>query len=618
MNDEGQLSLGLDGETDEGGAPASQLLAQLGVRVHHVVDESRAHAACEQLLASEHALGLDIETAALAPWRGHARAGLDPHLSRIRLVQFFDGATDVWVFDLDRVRLDQLKVLMDRPMVAHNAQFELIHLRHAGLVPRRIGCTMLQANVLEGGLRSLADRVATVFGWHIDKRLQTSDWSADELTPEQIAYAALDAVLAARLSDTQSAELRRRGMLEAYRLCRDALGCVSRLELAGIAFDTEAHAELVQAWRADAALLEHRLTDLLGADVRPTSGKQISDWLSAHLDAGTLAAWPRTRTGQLRTNAETLARHPEHPVVGPLSAYRDLASRLAAFGAGFAEHVHPVTGRIHAHFRLGATASGRMACFDPNLQNIPRDRDFRALFVAPPGRRLVVADYAQIELRVAALLSGDGWMLRAYERGEDVHRATAAAITGKAAEDVIAEERQAAKAANFGLLYGQGARGLAAYARSGYGVHMSVDEATAAREAFFAAYPQLASWQRRTSSRAERDMRVVTPAGRVFDFRRARGGYSYTEALNIPVQGGAAEVMMAALARVERELEGLDAFPVNVVHDELVVECSDRDADDVRTAVETAMVEGMLAIFPEAPTRDLVEIGSGRNWAQAK
>ena len=320
----------------------------------------------------------------------------------------------------------------------------------------------------------------------------------------------------------------------------------------------------------------------------------------------------------MRTDAATLARHPDHPLVRPLLAHKEAATRLSSFGPSFADHVNPASGRIHANFRLGATASGRMACFDPNLQNPPREAAFRALFRAPEGRRMVVADYAQIELRVAAEVAGDRTMLDAYRRGEDLHRRTAAAIAGVDVEDVTPEQRQLAKAVNFGLLYGQGARGLASYARASYGVDMTVAEAAAAREAFFATYSGLATWQRESAREAERAMLVRTRSGRVFDFRRSRFGYSYPEALNIPIQGAAAEVLMAALGALPERLAGLDAKLVNVVHDELVLEVAESDLDRTRDALEQAMVAGMLAVFPNAPTEGLVDASVGQDWADAK
>jgi DNA polymerase-1 len=228
----------------------------------------------------------------------------------------------------------------------------------------------------------------------------------------------------------------------------------------------------------------------------------------------------------------------------------------------------------------------------------------------------VVADYSQVELRVAALVSGDSAMLAAYDAGEDLHRKTAAAVLKKAPGDVTKSERQMAKAINFGLLFGSGAAGLQRYATTAYGVSMSLAEAKRARSAFFAAYPGFAKWQTATRDAAERAQQVRTPGGRVRNLEGTRS--LQTECLNTPIQGGAAECLLVALATLEPALAGLGADLCNVIHDELVVECDPERAADVIGAVEAAMVAGFLAIFPQGATRDLVEAHSGANWAAAK
>ena len=205
-------------------------------------------------------------------------------------------------------------------------------------------------------------------------------------------------------------------------------------------------------------------------------------------------------------------------------------------------------------------------------------------------------------------------MLAAYEAGEDLHRKTAAAVLGIEPDAVTKAQRQMAKAVNFGLLFGQGAAGLQRYAKSSYGVDLTATEAEKARTAFFKAYPGLSRWQAETRRNAERAGQVRTPGGRVRPLEGQRA--LATESLNSPIQGGAAECLLAALAALE--LDSLGAQLVNVVHDELVVECDPDRAGVVAAEVERAMVAGFLAIFPNGCTRDLVEAHSGPNWAAAK
>jgi DNA polymerase I len=595
---------------------ADAILGREGVNVQVIVRPDHAREALNNLATVKHILGLDIETEKLTGYEDHPKAGLDPHLSRIRLIQVFDGRT-VYVFDVASTGLEPLQRLKDLQVVAHNAAFEMKHLMKVGLAPTKIDCTMLMANALEGNLSSLATLAKSHLGWTIDKELQTSDWCAKELSQDQISYAALDAVGALRLYEALYEELNERALFNVYTLMLKASQPIAMMELNGIAFNTEAHGKLMAAWEKEKEDVKGVLKDLMGPELNFASNPQISDWMKNNLDADVLEKWPKTKKGQLQTGAQTLANFSDHPVIKPLLRFKKFAKLLSTYGSKYAAHVNPITGRIHANFRLGGTVSGRLSCDSPNMQNLPRGKDFRGLFSVPWGKMLLAADYGQIELRVAALLSGDEVMLEAYERGLDLHKKTGSEISGVPFEEVTKEQRQGAKAINFGLLYGQGAKGLADYARTSYGVEMTVSEAEKARKAFFRTYSGLAQWQEKTARISKLRQKVMTPGGRVRDFIKSKRGYSYTEAINTPIQGGAAEVMLAALVLLSDYLKGIDAKLVNIVHDEFVLEV-DKGDQIAMVAVQAAMEEGMLQIFPEASTRNLVEINSGFNWAEAK
>lgn len=604
--------------TAPAGPSAQERLAVEGLRVTYITTAAAAQEAVAELRTASQPLGLDIETARLPRFRSHPQAGLQPQLSSLRLVQLFGGGQAVYVFDVDKLAsLDALAPVWGLPLVAHNALFELKHLLHAGVsLERPLECSMLQANALAGGLPRLADAAEMYLGWPVDKMQQCSDWAAPELSAEQLAYAALDAVVAYRLHRKLAPLLAARRAERVYWLMRDAQVAIARLELAGCHFDVAAHARLLERYEQQQTAAAARLAEQLGPGVSPSSGKQLSAWFEANLPAEALASWPRTAGGLLETTAEALSTCP-HPAVAALLEWKLAQKMVNTYGTSYTSHICPATGRIHASFRLGGTDTGRLACHRPNIQNPPRDRAFRELFSAPPGRVLVVADYSQIELRVAALLARDPTMLEAYEQGRDLHTQTAAAVARVPVAAVTKQQRQLAKAVNFGLLFGQGARGLARYAKGSYGVELTEEEAKKARHLFFQTYRGLSRWQRDTANAAKRTWQARTPAGRLRDFPQDQPA-PYTEALNTPVQGGAAEVLQAALSHLERNLRGLAAQLVNIVHDELVVEASEQEAAAVQRALEEAMVAGMLAIFPTASTRGLVEAHVGPNWAAAK
>jgi DNA polymerase-1 len=596
---------------------AQELLDREGITSHYITNLDQIAEALKDLIGSGVTLGLDIETAKLPPHKQQEKAGLDPHLSLIRLVQVGTGKA-VYIFDIDTLGIKSLKPLWDLPMVAHNAVFEMKHLIHAGVDVQDIDCTMLMANALNGKLPSLSDMAQDYLGWNISKEQQVSDWNTQSLSQEQLAYAALDAFAVFRLYEILHRQLREKKRFAVYALMRNAQKATAKLELNGSYFDTEGHKKLISKWQDAKETVDSELKHLLGLEINPGSSKQLSQWLQENIDPNTLSNWPRTEKGQLKTGAKILANFPDHPLVSPLRKYKDVGTLLSRFGTKFAGHVNPETGRLHANYMLGGTATGRFSCGSPNMQSLPRDKEIRALFSASPGRVLVVADYNQIELRIAALVSGDQAMLEAYEQGQDLHRKTAAEIAGIPFDKVTEEQRQEAKAINFGLLFGQGHKGLARYAKLKYDVDMTPFEAKSAKKSFFRTYPGLARWQRKTGKLAKIEMKVSTPAGRVRDFSQGDKGYRYTEALNTPIQGGAAEVLLAALAKLDHYLAELDAKLVNIIHDELVIEAAEKDITNVKTALDSAMEEGMLAIFPEASTKNLVDIKAGVNWAEAK
>lgn len=196
----------------------------------------------------------------------------------------------------------------------------------------------------------------------------------------------------------------------------------------------------------------------------------------------------------MSTAAENLVAYADIPAVAAYLEYCKWNDRLKSHGESLAKFVHPETGRLHPSFMIAAALTGRMSASRPNVQGLPKEPEFRALFVPEPGNIFVRADYNQMQLRIAGLLSGDAKLLSAFESEHDVHRLTAARVLGKKVEELEEGDRDKAKAIGFGILFGMGAKGLRAYARSNYGVSMS-EEAGRIRERFLEAYPDLRRWQ---------------------------------------------------------------------------------------------------------------------------
>ena len=496
-------------------------LSTFNVDCRYIEDAAEVPRFVSLLVSRKTTIAIDIETYGIPevlaldlPKPMKKQIGLDPHLSQIRLVQMFDG-DQVYVFDIKAIGgLELLQPLWEKTFVAHNGIFELQHLLHKRAHPKRLGCTMLQANVLFGGMWSLKDLAKEVLDIELSKEQQVSDWSAEVLTQEQIEYAALDAVVTKKIFDKQHEMIKEKQFQPIYELLRNCQHVIAKMELDGLHIDIESHAKLVTQWREEFVHLEAELRKVVG-ELNPNSPQQIAAWLQAHLPEDILKKWPKTETGHLKSDIDTLLLFSELEIVKPQVAYKEMSKRISSYGDGFAQRINPITKRIHASFKLGGTSTGRFSCRDPNVQNIPRDKAYRALFCAPAGKKIVVADFSQLELRVAALISGDPVMMAVYSSGEDLHRKTAAAVLGVEPEAVTKEQRQMAKAVNFGFLFGQRARGFVKYAKTTYGVNMTEKEASAAKDVFLKTYKRLAAWQEQTIAMAGIHQTVKTRAGRL-------------------------------------------------------------------------------------------------------
>ncbi len=497
---------------------------------HYLTDPLRAAQQVARL-AQEPILGVDIETYPLPAYRDQPQAALDPYLAGIRLVQVATRDGQVAIFDLFHLPLALLTPLTTVPWVVFNGDFEYRHLTQAGLPVPRLHDVLFMDRLISHRLRDLAQVSADLLGEPLDKTLQTSDWGTAQLAPAQLQYAARDALACLRIAQQLSTRLRLLGRQRLYDLWCGALPVLADLELRGQAFDWENHARLTGVWQQERDQWLAELATLLGPQVNPASGKQLSDWFTAQLSAADLTRWPKTpKTGLLKMGAAELALHGRLPVVKPLLEFKKIEKLLNTYTGKYVAHRHPVTGCLHPRFWIGATRSGRISVSSPNTQQVPRHDDFRALFIPPVGKLLISADYSQIELVVAALLANDQAMLEVYRHRGDLHRATAAAIAGITPGEVTPEQRQAAKAVNFGNLYGQGPASLAETAFLDYQVPMTIDQARQALQRFDQAYPALKVWKRQQVAAARQFRKVQTPLGLVRDFEEQGEGFLQGEA----------------------------------------------------------------------------------------
>jgi DNA polymerase-1 len=543
-------------------------------------------------------VGLDLET-----------TGLNSRTDRIRLLSLsldtVDGGRFVYLVDcfaLDPGPLFEL--LAEKELVIHNAAFDLGFLGRLGFSPGAgVHDTLLLAQLLTAGTNdraTLAVCCERYLAKTLDKAEQRSDWSG-ELTADQLAYAALDVNVLVPLLHALDGRLREAGLLDVAKIEGRCLPALVWMGRQGVAFDMETCQALALVCEADLP----RLRAELDAAAPPVPGS-LDGCISWNWDSPAQVKQALHVLGfNLESTADEALATVDHPLADLLRQYRAAAKLVSSYGRKLLEHMAS-DGRVYPSWRQLGAASGRMSCSDPNLQQLPRG-EYRRCVVAPPGRVLVKADYSQIELRIAAKLSGDKALLEAYQRGEDLHTRTARSVLGIA--DVTKQDRQLAKALSFGLLYGMGARGFRQYAKSQYRLNLTEQEARRYRDAFFKSYPGLAAWHRRVRSRKTTETRTLAGRRRLLDDKTPD-----TQRLNTPVQGTGADGLKLALALLwERRDQAPGAFPILAVHDEIVVEADACQSDAAATWLKQAMLDAMVPLIEPVPVE--VETKTARTWA---
>ena len=389
---------------------------------------------------------------------------------------------------------------------------------------------------------------------------------------------------------------------------------LARMEQRGFLIDRAALAQFGETLQTSITQLEQQIYAAAGAPFNINSPKQLGKVLfeDMHLPHG-----KKTKTGW-STNADVLDKLRGVPIVADVLQYRQYAKLKSTYADGLLKAVSP-DGRIRTSFQMTVTATGRLSSTEPNLQNIPTRTELgsqmRRMFVAAPGNVLVDADYSQIELRLLAHISGDEAMCRAFRSGEDFHTLTAARVFHVEPQDVTPEMRRRAKAVNFGVVYG-----ISPFSLS-QDIGVTVAEAKEYMERYFQTYTGVRAYMDRIVEQARADGYVETLMHRRRALPELKSSnhnlraFGERVALNMPIQGTAADLMKLAMVRVERRLadEGLAAQLIMQVHDELIVECPEDEAARVQALLEEEM-SGVMTLAVPLP----VEAHCGKNWLTAK
>ena len=432
-------------------------------------------------------------------------------------------------------------------------------------------------------------------------------------------YAGGRADIATKLRDVLRPQLEATGRLRAVYddIDRPLLSVLSRIECRGALVDAGLLAEQSRELADRLAVLEARAYSAAGQAFNLGSTKQLQEILYDQLE---LPILKKTRRGQRSTEESVLLELADrgHELPRVVLDYRLLSKLKSTYTDALPLEINQRTGRIHTSYNQAVAATGRLSSADPNLQNIPirtgEGRRVRQAFVAPPGKKLLAADYSQIELRIMAHLSGDEGLLTAFERGEDIHRATAAEVFAAGSAGVTDEQRRSAKAINFGLIYGMSSFGLGKQ----LGVTRHVAQGYIDR--YFDRYPGVRDYMERVRAQAHEQGFVETVFGRRLYLPEIRARYAARRqaaeraAINAPMQGTAADIVKRAMVAVDDFLRhgDLDAAMVMQVHDELVLETAENDVAAVAEGVRDRMRDAA-----ELSVELVVDIGVGENWDEA-
>ncbi|MAT69353.1 MAG: DNA polymerase I [Planctomycetaceae bacterium] len=534
---------------------------------------------------------------------------------------------------------DALRPVLENPAVAkvgQNLKYDIVVLRSAGIELAGVAFdTMVASYLLDAGERSHnLDQLALKYLDHQTVKIEEligkgkSQLRMDQAAVAEVAnYAAEDADVPLRLMPLLEERLAAEQLTELNETVETPLiPVLAELEHRGVCVDVQRLAELSETYTARLQALEQEIEEMAGHPLNIASPKQLAELLFTELG---LPVIKKTKTGA-STDASVLEElAPLHPLPAKIVEHRQYAKLLGTYIDALPKLVHPDTGRVHSSLNQVVAATGRLSSNNPNLQNIPvrttAGREIRSAFKAgEPGWLLLAADYSQIELRVLAHYTGDESLRTAFANDEDIHRLVASQVNDVTMDEVTPEMRRAAKAVNFGIIYGQSPFGLAK------SLGIEKDEAAAFIEAYFAKYPGVLDFFVETLASCRRRGFVSTLLGRkrkvdgvrepTPDFREASGALRQLNlpertAVNTVIQGSAADLIKLAMLRVARRLrdEQSPAAMLLQIHDELLFETPPEHAEALAKMVAEEMTGVMDLSVPLA-----VDVKVGPNWAECE
>lgn len=525
--------------------------------------------------------------------------------------------------------LEKFREVYENPKIlkiGQNIKYDMNVLANYGIeLQGEMFDTMIAHYVISPELRHNMDYLAEIYlqykTIHIDELIGTgkNQKSMRQLDPKEVyEYASEDADITLKLKNILEKELEKNGLTKLFKEIEMPLVPVlGRMEMEGAKIDTESLKETSKLFTEKMLEIEKSIRETAGEEINISSPKQIGELLFDKLKLSDKAK--KTKTGQYVTSEEVLSTLVgKHPVVEQILEYRGYKKLLSTYIDALPELINPRTGKIHTSYNQAVTTTGRLSSSNPNLQNIPiRDengKEVRKAFIPNEGCEFFSADYSQIELRIMAHLSGDKNMVEDFNSGHDIHRATAAKIFKKNIDEVSADMRRKAKTANFGIIYGISAFGLAER------MNVNRSEAKGLIDEYFATYPGVKEYMDKSIEKAREKGYTETLFGRrcqLPDINSRNAivrGYAERNAINSPIQGTAADIMKIAMINIDRRIreEGLKSRMILQVHDELNFTVVPEEKDKLEALVKQEMESAISMSVPL-----LAESGWGKNWLEA-
>lgn len=617
-----------DEEEETDTPPANLLTIEQVPHQYHLVTTTEEIAALIALLETKHEIAFDTET-----------TNIDANLAEIVGMSFsFEKASAYYVSmpaDDAAVKaiLQLFKPLFDREdvlWVGQNIKYDMLMLKWCGFeLKGQIYDTMLANYVIDPDGKRSMDMLSMKYLGYQPVSIETligkkgkGQQSMRDVPVEQVKeYAAEDADVTLQLKAVFDPMLTQKEVRRVFEKVENPLVPVLvNMEHEGVGLDVAFLKEYSRELEKDIHQAEENVYAHAGLKFNIGSPKQLGEVLfeKMKIDAGQ----KKTKTGQYATGEDILQklRH-KHPLVEDILAYRELTKLKSTYVDALPGLINPRTGRLHTSYNQAVAVTGRLSSNNPNLQNIPirteRGREIRKAFIARDKDHCIIsADYSQIELRIVAAISGDEAMIQAFKDKKDIHTATAAKVYGVEESAVTKEMRRAAKAVNFGIIYGQSAFGLAE------NIGVSRTEAKTIIDNYFKQYSSIKGYMDQSINFAKEHGYVETIMGRkrwlkdIYSANFTVRGFAERNAINMPIQGTAADMIKLAMIAIHRELKssGLQSRMILQVHDELVFDVPRGEEDKVRPLIVNCMQHAMKLPF-DVPTD--VETGIGTNWLEA-